>query len=42
MKHKIVFLDRDGTINKDYPDIEWKYIKNPELLNVTIERFKIN
>ena len=21
---KIAFLDRDGTINKDYPDKEWK------------------
>ena len=41
MKHKIVFLDRDGTINKDYPDIEWKYIKNPELLNGTIEGLKL-
>lgn len=41
MKHKIVFLDRDGTINKDYPDIDWKYIKNPKLLNGTIEGLKL-
>lgn len=40
MKQKIVFLDRDGTINKDYPDIEWKYIKNPELLNGTIHCYQ--
>lgn len=25
---KIAFLDRDGTINLDYPDKDWKYIQN--------------
>ena len=24
---KIAFLDRDGTINLDYPDKDWKYIQ---------------
>lgn len=37
---KIVFLDRDGTISKEYPDDEWKYIDTPELLNNTIEGLK--
>ena len=37
---KIVFLDRDGTINKDYPDKEWAFIKEPELLSNTIEGLK--
>ena len=26
---KIAFLDRDGTINLDYPDKDWKYIQRP-------------
>ncbi len=29
---KIAFLDRDGTIIKDYPDREWANIKTPEFL----------
>lgn len=37
---KIVFLDRDGTISKEYLDDEWKYIDTPELLNNTIEGLK--
>ena len=37
---KIVFLDRDGTISKEYPDDEWKYIDTPKLLNNTIEGLK--
>ena len=39
---KIVFLDRDGTINRDYPDKEWAFIKEPELLSNTIELFFIS
>ena len=27
---KIAFLDRDGTIIKDYPDEKWREIKEPE------------
>ena len=29
---KVAFLDRNGTINKDYPDDEWTAIRAPELL----------
>lgn len=41
MKQKIAFLDRDGTINKDYEDRKWKYIEEPELLSGTIEGLKL-
>ncbi|GAB6108112.1 HAD-IIIA family hydrolase [Fusibacter bizertensis] len=34
---KIAFLDRDGTINKDYPDQDWKERVIPEILEGTIE-----
>lgn len=34
---KIAFLDRDGTINLDYPDEEWKNIKEPIILDRAIE-----
>lgn len=34
---KIAFLDRDGTINKDYPDHEWANVKEPELIKGSIE-----
>ena len=37
---KIAFLDRDGTINKDYPDNDWKYINSPEILLGNIEGLK--
>ena len=37
---KIVFLDRDGTINRDYPDEEWKNVKEPILLDNTIDGLK--
>ena len=29
---KVAFLDRDGTINRDYPDAEWARVTVPELL----------
>ena len=38
---KIVFLDRDGTISKEYPDEEWRYVKEPILLENNIEGLKI-
>ena len=38
---KIVFLDRDGTISKEYPDEDWKYVNTPELLNNTIKGLKM-
>lgn len=34
---KIAFLDRDGTIIKDYPDSMWRDIKFPEFLEGSIE-----
>lgn len=33
---KIAFLDRDGTINKDYPDKEWKNRLIPQFLEGAI------
>ena len=38
---KIAFLDRDGTISKEYSDDEWKNINTPVLLNNTIKGLKI-
>ena len=29
---KVAFLDRDGTINRDYPDDIWSQIQYPEIL----------
>ena len=37
---KIAFLDRDGTIIKDYPDEKWREIKEPEFLKGSIEGLK--
>ncbi|ERJ79494.1 histidinol-phosphate phosphatase domain protein [Peptostreptococcaceae bacterium oral taxon 113 str. W5053] len=34
---KVAFLDRDGTINKDYPDEHWRWIRSPEILPGAIE-----
>lgn len=34
---KIAFLDRDGTIVKDYPDEEWRDKRIPEVLEGAIE-----
>ena len=34
---KIAFLDRDGTLIKDYPDEKWREIKEPEFLECSIE-----
>ena len=38
---KIAFLDRDGTISKEYSDDEWKSINTPVLLNNTVKGLKI-
>ena len=38
---KIAFLDRDGTISKEYSDDEWKNINTPILLNNTVKGLKI-
>ncbi|QQK06893.1 D-glycero-alpha-D-manno-heptose-1,7-bisphosphate 7-phosphatase [Miniphocaeibacter halophilus] len=37
---KIAFLDRDGTINKDYEDKQWTTIVEPEILPGSIEGLK--
>ena len=37
---KIAFLDRDGTISKEYPDEEWSTVSEPILLEGTIEGLK--
>ena len=37
---KIAFLDRDGTLIKDYPDEKWREIKGPEFLEGSIEGLK--
>lgn len=34
---KVAFIDRDGTLNKDYKDKEWSNISWPEILPGTIE-----
>ena len=38
--NKAIFLDRDGTIIKDYPDEKWREIKEPEFLEGSIEGLK--
>lgn len=40
MIKKVAFLDRDGTINKDYPDEKWRNIFAPELIDGAIEGLK--
>lgn len=37
---KVAFLDRDGTIVKDYPDEKWRDIVEPEFLDGSIEGLK--
>lgn len=39
-KIKVAFLDRDGTITKEYEDDEWKNKTNPEFLQGTIQALK--
>lgn len=34
---KVAFLDRDGTIIKDYPNREWANIKTPQFLEGSID-----
>jgi histidinol-phosphate phosphatase family domain/HAD-superfamily hydrolase, subfamily IIIA len=38
---KVAFLDRDGTINLDYPDMDWKNVENPILLDGAITGMKL-
>lgn len=37
---KVAFLDRDGTINRDYPDEVWSKIAGPEILDGAIGGMK--
>lgn len=37
---KVAFVDRDGTIIRDYPDREWSAINAPEFLSGSIEGLK--
>ena len=37
---KIAFLDRDGTINRDYPDEQWRNVNHPEFLPGAIDGMK--
>jgi D-glycero-D-manno-heptose 1,7-bisphosphate phosphatase len=37
---KVAFVDRDGTINKDYQDATWRYIKEPELIEGSVKALK--
>ncbi len=37
---KVAFVDRDGTINKDYPDHIWRNICQPEFLDGSLEGLK--
>ena len=34
---KVAFLDRDGTIIRDYPDEVWPSVAQPEFINGCIE-----
>lgn len=38
---KVAFLDRDGTIIKDYPDEKWRRIEAPEFLEGSIRGLKM-
>lgn len=37
---KVAFVDRDGTINKDYQDEEWRHVCGPEFLDGSLEALK--
>lgn len=38
---KVAYLDRDGTINKDYPDEDWRDKEVPEILPGCISGMKL-
>lgn len=38
---RIAFLDRDGTIVKDYPDVEWRGKITPEVLHDALSGMKL-
>lgn len=37
---RVAFVDRDGTINKDYKDDDWRYVSEPELLEGSLEALR--
>jgi len=37
---KVAFLDRDGTIIRDYPDNIWGSVNDPEFLTGSIQGMK--
>lgn len=37
---KVAFLDRDGTVIHDYPDLMWKYVKRPVFFEESIVTLK--
>jgi D-glycero-D-manno-heptose 1,7-bisphosphate phosphatase len=37
---KVAFLDRDGTIVKDYPDDDWRNINEPEFIDGSFNALK--
>lgn len=37
---EVAFVDRDGTINKDFRDDDWRHISEPELLDDSLEALK--
>ena len=34
---KVAFVDRDGTINNDYEDYEWKYVNSPVFIDGSLK-----
>lgn len=37
---KVAFLDRDGTINLDYPDEQWRHVREPALIEGALEAMR--
>ncbi len=38
---KVAFLDRDGTIIKDYTDEEWSHVDTPDFLDGSLEAMRL-
>ena len=38
---KVAFIDRDGTITKDYLDEEWRYVYEPVLMPYAVQLLKL-
>ncbi|MGH4120347.1 hypothetical protein [Clostridium sp.] len=41
-KKKVAFIDRDGTINSDYEDKDWKHISEPEIITGSMAALSCN